>query len=81
MNEGLKRKVKLKFLRSDRPIPILSNAAPLELKTLRCFDFCFDIIQINYTSVLAFANDVYLILLFMSRYNHAAFKQTTYILF
>jgi hypothetical protein len=46
---------------------------------LRCFDFYFDIIQIKYTSFLA--NDVYLILLFMSRYNHAAFKQTTYIIF
>jgi hypothetical protein len=42
-------------------------------KILRCFDFYFDIIQIKYTSFLAFSNDVYLILLFMSRYNHAAF--------
>jgi hypothetical protein len=60
---------------------ILFFSVYIKRKILRCFDFYFDIIQIKYTSFLAFANDVYLILLFMSRYNHAAFKQTTYIIF
>jgi hypothetical protein len=52
---------------------ILFFSVYLKSKILRCFDIYFDIIQIKYTSFLAFANDVYLILLVMSRYNHAAF--------
>jgi hypothetical protein len=34
----------------------------LKSSILRCFEFYFDIIQIKYTSFLAFANDVYLTL-------------------
>ena len=45
MNEGLKRKVKLKFLCSDRPIPVLLNAVPLAFLAFSVFKAFVSIIK------------------------------------
>jgi hypothetical protein len=55
-------------LSSQNDVGILFFSAYLKSKILHCFHFYFDIIQIKYTSFLTFANDVYLILLYMSRF-------------